>query len=76
MEALPAVVTIEQALAPDAPVLWPESPGNVAAVSAYGDVAACDAAFTAAAHVVSVRVDNQRLAPVTLEPRAGSPEVG
>ena len=30
---------------------------------------ACDKAFAAAAHVTRHRVDNQRLVPVTLEPR-------
>ncbi|MCX8115687.1 MAG: molybdopterin-dependent oxidoreductase, partial [Burkholderiaceae bacterium] len=32
--------------------------------------AACDAAFAQAAHVARISVRNQRLAPVTLEPRA------
>ncbi len=42
------------------------------AVARYGDVALCEAAFARAAHVARVRVINQRLAPVTLEPRAGA----
>ena len=74
VEPMPAAITLAQALAPDAPILWSESPGNVGAVAQYGDVAACDAAFAAAAHVVNLTVDNQRLAPVTLEPRAGAAE--
>ena len=74
VEPMPAAITLAQALAPDAPTLWSESPGNVGAVAQYGDVAACDAAFAAAAHVVNLTVDNQRLAPVTLEPRAGAAE--
>ncbi len=74
VEPLPAAITLSQALAADAPALWAEAPGNVAAVAQHGDAAACDAAFAAAAHVVTVTVDNQRLAPVTLEPRAGAAE--
>jgi carbon-monoxide dehydrogenase large subunit len=68
-EPLPAVASIEAALANNAPQLWPEAPGNVAAVSAFGDAAACDAAFAKARHVTKITVMNQRLSPVTLEPR-------
>ncbi len=49
--------------------MWPDAPGNVAGSASYGDRDACDSAFAAAAHVTRLRVDNQRLAPVTLEPR-------
>jgi len=68
-EPLPAVASIEAALADGAPQLWPEAPGNVAAVSRFGDAAACDAAFAQAHHVTTLAVMNQRLSPVTIEPR-------
>jgi carbon-monoxide dehydrogenase large subunit len=68
-EPLPAVATIEDALAPGAPLVWPDAPGNVAGRSSFGDAAACDAAFAQAAHVARISVRNQRLSPVTLEPR-------
>ncbi|MCU0951045.1 MAG: xanthine dehydrogenase family protein molybdopterin-binding subunit [Burkholderiaceae bacterium] len=71
-EPLPAVVDLADALAPGAVVVWDGAPDNVAAVARYGDVALCEAAFARAAHVARVRVINQRLAPVTLEPRAGA----
>jgi len=74
-EPLPAVASLAAALAPDAPQLWPQAPGNVAAVSRFGDAAACDAAFAGAAHVTRVAVTNQRLAPVTIEPRGGRASV-
>ncbi len=74
-ETLPAVASLEAALAPGAPQLWPEAPGNVAAVSRFGDAAACDAAFARAAHVTKLAVMNQRLAPVTIEPRGGRASV-
>jgi carbon-monoxide dehydrogenase large subunit len=68
-DPLPAVASLDAALAPGAPLVWPDAPGNVSGHSAYGDHEACDRAFAAAAHVTRLRVDNQRLAPVTLEPR-------
>ncbi len=74
-EPLPAVASLEAALAPGAPQLWADAPGNVAAVSRFGDAAACDAAFARAAHVTKLAVMNQRLAPVTIEPRGGRASV-
>ncbi|MCX7961607.1 MAG: xanthine dehydrogenase family protein molybdopterin-binding subunit [Burkholderiales bacterium] len=73
-EPLPCAVTPEQALAPGAPVLWPEAPDNIAAEARYGDPAAVEAAFARAAHVVEVAIVNQRLAAVPLEPRAALAE--
>ena len=51
-EELPVVTTITQATAPDAPILWPEATGNIAAQMKHGDAAATEAAFKAAAHIV------------------------
>jgi carbon-monoxide dehydrogenase large subunit len=68
-DPLPAVASLDAALAPDAPRVWPDAPANIAGSARYGDAAACEKAFKAAAHRVHIVVDNQRLAPVTLEPR-------
>ena len=68
-EELPVAVSIDAALAPGAAQLWPDSPGNVAAVAQWGKPADCDAAFAKAAHVTKVSLVNQRLIPVTMEPR-------
>ena len=67
-EPLPPVVDPEQALEPDAPQIWPEAPGNVAYEHAWsaGDV---EAAFARAHRVVGVRLVNQRLVALPLEPR-------
>jgi carbon-monoxide dehydrogenase large subunit len=73
-EPQPAVTDLDDALAQGAVQVWPGAPGNMAAASKHGDAAACEAAFARAAHVVRVSVRNQRLAPVTLEPRAGAAE--
>ena len=69
-EDLPAVVDVDDAIAPGAPLVFDEAPGNLAAAMRHGDAAATDAAFRAAAHVVSLDLVNQRLAPSPLEPRA------
>jgi carbon-monoxide dehydrogenase large subunit len=69
-EELPVVASLAQATAADAPLVWPEATGNIAARMSHGDKAACDAAFAAAAHVVALDLTNQRLAPVSMEPRA------
>jgi len=67
---LPAVVNVFDALADGAPVLCEAAPDNVAAAMAHGKPDAVAAAFARAAHTVSVDVDNQRLAPSPMEPRA------
>ncbi|MDP2621538.1 MAG: xanthine dehydrogenase family protein molybdopterin-binding subunit [Hyphomicrobiales bacterium] len=68
-EELPCVVEAEAALAPDAPVLWPEVGGNLAIEAAHGDKAATDAAFARADKVVSLRLVNNRIVTNFLEPR-------
>ena len=68
-DALPAVASLDAALAPSAPCVWPGTKSNVVGKASYGDRAACEKAFAAAAHRVAITIDNQRLAPVTLEPR-------
>ena len=74
-DELPAVVNVFDAMAPGAPVLCDAAPDNVAAGMKHGDPVAVAAAFAAAAHTVSVDVDNQRLAPSPIEPRAVSARV-
>jgi carbon-monoxide dehydrogenase large subunit len=46
-----------------------EDPARIVAETRYGDAAAVEAAFARSAHVVAVRIANQRLAPAPLEPR-------
>ena len=74
-DELPAVVNAFDAMAPGAPVLCDDAPDNIAAAMRHGDAAATAAAFAAAAHTVSVDVDNQRLAPSPIEPRCVSAQV-
>ncbi len=74
-EVLPSVVDPIAATKPGAPVVWAEVPDNVVAAMSYGDAAAVEAAFAKAAHVVSLDVVSQRLAPSAMEPRSTIAEV-
>ena len=69
-DALPSVVDASAAVAPGAPQVWPAATGNIAAEIRHGDVAAAAKAFADAAHVVTLDIFNQRLAPCPIEPRA------
>ncbi|OJU27592.1 MAG: carbon monoxide dehydrogenase, partial [Nitrobacter sp. 62-13] len=73
-EELPAVVDMREAVVDGAPQLHPEAPGNVIFDWTLGDEAATDAAFKAAANVVSLDITNNRLAPNAIEPRAAIAE--
>jgi len=68
-DELPAVVTIEQASAKDAPQIWAGAPGNIAAQTEFGKKDETDAGFAKAKHVTKLSLHNQRLVPVTMEPR-------
>ncbi|HTP60917.1 MAG TPA: xanthine dehydrogenase family protein molybdopterin-binding subunit [Burkholderiales bacterium] len=68
-EDLPSVTDAKRALAADAPLLWPEAAGNVAAEMRHGDAAKTDAAFARASHVTRLSLHNQRLNAMALEPR-------
>lgn len=71
-EDLPAVSGVARALAPGAPLLYDAAPANVALDWEHGDAAAVDAAFKAAAHKIAVRLEDTRVAPSALEPRAAT----
>ncbi|MGB8548752.1 MAG: xanthine dehydrogenase family protein molybdopterin-binding subunit [Xanthobacteraceae bacterium] len=67
---LPAVVDAQAALAPGAPVLHTDVPGNLAMEYEYGALAPVEAAFANAAHVARVTLDAQRIAGNPMEPKA------
>ena len=69
-EMLPAVTNVAGATASNAPLVWEQATGNVVAQARHGDAAAAEAAFRKAAHVVTLDLVNQRVAPCPLEPRA------
>jgi aerobic carbon-monoxide dehydrogenase large subunit len=71
-EPLPAVGRLVDAIAPGAPLVWEEAPGNVCFDWHIGDAAKTDAAFAGAAHTVELELTNNRLAPNAIEPRAAN----
>jgi len=66
---LPHVVTAEEAIAPGAPQLHEEAPGNVAFDYDAGSEDAVNAAFAQAAHVAKLKLEVTRVAPNPMEPR-------
>ena len=67
---LPCVVDAKAAVAADAPLVWPDASGNVAAQTEYGDAAKVAEAFAKAAHITELELHNQRVIAMALEPRA------
>ncbi len=70
-EPLRAVSDIEMAMAPDAPSLADNAPGNIVLDWIDGKSSEVDAAFARAHHVERIRLIDNRVAAVALEPRAG-----
>ncbi|HVZ54401.1 MAG TPA: xanthine dehydrogenase family protein molybdopterin-binding subunit [Pseudolabrys sp.] len=77
-EPLEAVTDMRAAIAPGAPQLWEEAPGNIgfdwtAPPDPEGKVnAALERAFAEAAHVARIELVNQRLVVAALEPRTAT----
>ena len=70
----PAVTEVEDAISSGAPTIWPKAASNVSLHYEAGDAAAVDTAIRSAAHVVPLRLQNNRLAVCTMEPRAALAE--
>ncbi len=70
-EPLPVVVDGAAAMAPTAPQLWDEIPGNLSYRFQKGDAEAVQAAFATAAHTVELELINNRLIIAPTETRAG-----
>jgi carbon-monoxide dehydrogenase large subunit len=69
-EELPVAIDPEEALAPGAPQLHDNVPGNMPFEFEAGDAAAAEAAFARAAHVTRLKLAVTRVAPNPMEPRA------
>ena len=69
VDDLPAAVTPADAVLDTAHTIHEDAPGNVYGHLTYGDSDRTDAVFAGAAHVVSIDVVNNRLAPTAMEPR-------
>jgi carbon-monoxide dehydrogenase large subunit len=68
-DMLPSVTDTAQTLAPGAPNVWDESPGNACFVEHIGNEAATKAAFDGATHIVKHRFVINRVAIATMEAR-------
>jgi carbon-monoxide dehydrogenase large subunit len=68
-ESLPAVIGAEAALAPDAPSVWDDNPGNEAFFHEIGDKAAVEAAFARAGHITRHKIVINRVTANSMEPR-------
>jgi carbon-monoxide dehydrogenase large subunit len=69
-EPLRAVVDAHDALAPGAPQIWDQAPGNRCFDLAFGDERAVNAAFASAHLVVERAFFNHRIVTCHMEPRA------
>jgi len=69
-ETLNTVAHPEDALAPNAPQLHAEAPGNLSLRFEAGDHEAVEEGFARARFVSKLRVESQRLIPSPMEPRA------
>src|SRR5207302_9413301 len=69
-DVLPAVVTIEDALAASAPRLWDCAPDNISLLARYGNAEAVERTFAAAALVVERDLPDLRIVNCQMEPRA------
>jgi aerobic carbon-monoxide dehydrogenase large subunit len=67
---LPVVADAEDALAPGAPQLHADIPGNLCFDFEYGDEGAANEALARAAHVTRVTLDSQRMVGNPMEPKA------
>jgi carbon-monoxide dehydrogenase large subunit len=68
-EPLPALVDIDDAMKPDAPKIWEGCADNVCFTVMFGDKEKTAAVFAAAKHVVSLRLENNRITANAMEPR-------
>jgi carbon-monoxide dehydrogenase large subunit len=67
---LPVVIHSRHAVDADSPRAWSDAASNLCLDATVGDATAAEAAFAAAAHVVRFSTSVQRIAGVTMEPRA------
>ncbi|MFY9246964.1 MAG: xanthine dehydrogenase family protein molybdopterin-binding subunit [Roseicyclus sp.] len=69
IEETPAVTTPDAALAPQAPLVWPDRDSNLVFEHRTGDAVAVAAALAASVHVIKARLAISRVTGLTLEPR-------
>ena len=67
---LPVVTDAEEAIKDDAPLLHSEAPGNICLDFFVGDEDAIEDAFSNAAHITKMRINNTRVVVNAMEPRS------
>jgi aerobic carbon-monoxide dehydrogenase large subunit len=70
IDPLPAVTEARAAVAPGAPLLYDDVPGNQVVDFHYGDAEAVGAAFARAAHITRLSIRNNRVIVSPMEPRS------
>jgi aerobic carbon-monoxide dehydrogenase large subunit len=70
IEDLPAVTTPVDALAPGAPQIHDDAPGNLVLDFHFGNAEAVAKAFAEAAHVTTLKIDSNRVVCNPMEPRS------
>ena len=73
-EVLPAIVATGEAAKPGAPLVWDGAPGNIWFALERGNKATTEEAFARAAHVVTMKIVNNRLSANSMEGRASLAE--
>jgi carbon-monoxide dehydrogenase large subunit len=71
-DVLPAAGLLANAIAPNAPQVWPDAKNNQCYDWHIGDPAAVDAAFARAAHIVKLDLTNNRVVPNAMETRVAN----
>ena len=69
-DEIAAVTDVVAATAPGAPAIVADAPDNICAEMRHGDAAKADAAFEKASVRIALDLVNQRVAPVSMEPRS------
>ena len=76
IDALPALVSMDDAIVSSAAQIFDHVPGNVVLDWTYGDSAKVAEAFAKAAHVTKLRLVNSRVVVNAMEPRSAIAECG
>ena len=74
MARLPAVVDMEEAIQPGAPLVFEGAPGNLCYDTFIGDAAKTDEVFAKAARRVKIRIVNPRVVANYMETRSALAE--
>jgi carbon-monoxide dehydrogenase large subunit len=73
-DMLPSITDLEGALAPGAPQVWADAPGNVCFDWQIGQKEKTEELFAQAAHVTTLKIVNNRVVVASMEPRGALAE--